>query len=295
MRTRERRFILARPLPLLAFTLKQLLTDYRSGSDTHLTLAQYQESGGVDGALAQRLRAAQKSIGSDNVHGDALKRLFIPMLTTWDDEATPPGAKRLVAREADLFAGERIGLRKLADALVNERLIARSGGSGGSAALEVAHEALLRQPPLNKWLEESQEFLIWRKRLARARDGFESNERGLLTGRELQIARDWADSVPEDEIPAKDRSFIAESQVEDERTRAKEAARERQRQAAELEAAKARAEIAERDRQRQVVELEASQARERAAKEMAEAARAREQAVLESAEAARISERAARA
>ena len=177
-------------LPLLAFTLKQLLADYRSGSDARLTMAQYQESGGVGGALAQRLRAAQKSAGFDNTHGDALKRLFIPMLTTWDDEATPPGAKRLVADEAELFAGERAGLRKLADSLVEERLLTRSGGTGGSATLEVAHEALLRQPPLSKWLEESEEFLIWRKRLARSREAFEANERGLLIGRELQIARD---------------------------------------------------------------------------------------------------------
>jgi hypothetical protein len=174
-------------------------------------------------------------------------------------------------------------------------LLTRSGGTSGGATLEVAHEALLRQPPLSKWLEESEEFLIWRKRVARAREAFEANERGLLIGRELQIARDWVEAVPADEIATKDRSFIAESEAEDERIRAEDAARERERQAAELEAANARAEIAERDRQRQTAELEVAQARERAAKEVAEAARARERAVVETAEAARISEQAANA
>jgi hypothetical protein len=282
-------------LPLLAFTLKQLLADYRLGSEARLTLAQYKDSGGVGGALAQRLRAAQRAARLDNPNGDALKRLFIPMLTTWDDEATPPGAKRLVVREAELFAGERAKLRWLADSLVEERLLTRSGGDEGGVTLEVAHEALLRQPPLSTWLEESEDFLIWRKRLARAREAFEANERGLLIGRELQIARDWVDAVAEDEIAAKDRSFIAESDAEDQKRRAEDAARERQHQAIELEAAKARAEIAERERQRQAAELEAAQARERAAKEVAEAARAREQAIREIAEAARISEQAANA
>jgi WD domain, G-beta repeat len=280
-------------LPLLAFTLKQLLADYRLGSEARLTLQQYEESGGAGGALAQRLRAAQKAAGFDG-RGDALKRLFIPMLTTWDDEATPPGAKRLVAPEADLFAGERSGLRHLADALVEERLLTRSRGEGG-ATLEVAHEALLRQAPLSKWLEESEDFLVWRKRLSRAHKAFEANERGLLAGRELQIARSWAEVVPDDEIGAEDRAFIAESEAEDGRKRETDAERERQRQAAELEAANARAEIAEREQQRQAAELEASRARERAAKEVAEAARAREQAVLETAEAARLSEQAAKA
>jgi hypothetical protein len=217
------------------------------------------------------------------------------MLTTWDDEATPPGAKRLVAREVELFAGDRAELRKLADSLVEERLLTRSGGGEEGTTLEVAHEALLRQPPLSTWLEESEEFLIWRKRLARAREAFEANERGVLIGRELQIARDWINAVPEDEIAAKDRFFVTQSEAEDEKRRDEDASRERQRQAAELEAANARAEIAERERQRQAAELEAAQARERAAKEVAEAAQAREKAVAETAKAAQLSEQAAKA
>jgi hypothetical protein len=281
-------------LPLLAFTLKQLLADYRSGAEAQLTLGQYQESGGVGGALAQRLQAAQREAGFDDPDSDALKRLFIPILTTWDDEATPPGAKRLVAREAELFSGERAGLRGLADALVEERLLTRSGSDGGPT-LEVAHEALLRQPPLSKWLEESEDFLIWRKRLARAREAFDANERGLLTSRELQVARVWVVAKADDEIPAKDRAFIAQSEAEDDRKRTEDNERERQRQAAELEAAKARAEIAERDGARQAAELEAARAREQASKEVAEAAREREQAVLKTAEAAQVREQAARA
>jgi WD40 repeat protein len=232
-------------LPLLAFTLKQLVADYRVGSEAQLTLAQYREFGGVGGALIQRLRAAQKLAGFDDVQGDALKRLFIPMLTTWDDEATPPGAKRLVAREADLFAGERAGLRKLANSLVEQRLLTRSGGGGG-AIVEVAHEALLRQPPLAKWLEESEEFLIWRKRLARARAAYEANERGLLIGRELQIARDWVDRAQKDEFAAEDRSFIAASESSESDRQSEERLRleERERLVREAELASAEREAA---------------------------------------------------
>jgi hypothetical protein len=195
-------------LPLLAFTLKQLLADNRSGVEAHLTTEQYHASGGIAGALQKRLRAAQIATGATDRD---LRRLFLPMLTTWDAEATPPAAKRLVAREADLFSGDRAPLRPLADALVEERLLTRSGGGSPGTTLDVAHEALLRQPPLDAWLDEDREFLIWRERLGRARAGYEAHERGLLADRELDIARTWLGARTEGDISAADRAFISSS------------------------------------------------------------------------------------
>lgn len=66
---------------------------------------------------------------------------------------SPPGtpaanaAKRLVAAEADLLGGKRSDLIPLGNALVANRLLTR-----GTGTLEVAHEALLRRPPLDGWL-----------------------------------------------------------------------------------------------------------------------------------------------
>ena len=51
---------------------------------------------------------------------------------------------------------------------MTERLLTRSGDETGAVTLEVAHEALLRQPPLSDWLEADREFLIWREGVAHA-------------------------------------------------------------------------------------------------------------------------------
>ena len=223
-------------LPLLAFTLRQLLAENRSGASAHLRLEQFRAAGGMDGVLSKRLAGVQRSSSSSP---SELRRLFIPHLATWDEDSNPPAAKRLVADEPRLFSGERVGLRSLADALVEARLLTRSGKEHGQSTLEVAHEALLRLSPLSDWLAEDREFLIWRDRLGKARAAYEANTRGLLVGRELQISRAWLQARSEhDDIAPSDRAFIRESMVEEDRRRTEEEEKERQRQAAELAASR---------------------------------------------------------
>ncbi|MGD9726746.1 MAG: toll/interleukin-1 receptor domain-containing protein [Hyphomicrobiaceae bacterium] len=209
-------------LPLLAYTLRQLVEDNRTGPRGHISLDAFEAGGGIGGVLRKRLAAAQRVAGADDKR---LRELFIPRLATWDADATPPGAKRLVADEAELFAGSRAHLRPLADALVAERLLTRGGNDRGRTTLEVAHEALLRQPPLGNWLEEAREFLVWRDTLARARRGFEANERPHLMGRELEIARGWLEDETDGSISSADRTFIEASAAEERAHREKQAKR----------------------------------------------------------------------
>lgn len=115
-------------LPLLAFSLGRLFTDY--AAEGELTPAQYRQMGGASGSIARALKEAQSLAEA-----------------------------RLLSRSADV--------------------------------VEVAHEALLRRPPVSDWLAEDRDFLMWRDRLDRASAQFDANERGLLVGRELQIACDW--------------------------------------------------------------------------------------------------------
>jgi len=258
-------------LPLLAFTLRQLLAENRAGSAARLTLEQFQAAGGMNGILGKRLAAAQRAAAST---GNELRRLFIPHLATWDTEAVPPAAKRLVADEARLISGDRAGLKRLADALVEERLLTRSGTEQGIPTLEVAHEALLRLPPLSDWLAEDREFLVWRDRLAAARAGYEANARGLLVGRELQIARDWTEQRPADDIAANDRAFIDESVAEEGQRRSEEEQREQQRQAAELEAAEARRRTAEAEAKAADEKAKAAAEREAATRRIAKRTKA---------------------
>ena len=218
-------------LPLLAFTLGRLFADYSSTGE--LTLAHYRQMEGAGGSIARALRDAQLRAGEAGTDANLRRLIVVPRLATWDPDADQRAgaAKRLVAHLEDAVGGDRAPLAPLAEALVEGRLLTRSRDT-----LEVAHEALLRQPPISQWLEEDREFLVWRDRLGRERAQFEANARGLLAGRELQIAREWLLLRANDLGPA-DLVFIQTSVEEDDKHRSEGDLRERQRQAAEQKAA----------------------------------------------------------
>jgi len=141
-------------LPLLAYTLRHLLEESRAGAQAHLSLEAFEQMGGMSGVLGKRLKSAQRAA---NATDETLRRLFVPGLATWDAQAG--AAKRLTPKEADVAHG---ALVPLANALVEARLLTRGAGT-----LEVAHEALLRQPPIKGWLEEQKDALKLRDDLLR--------------------------------------------------------------------------------------------------------------------------------
>lgn len=138
--------------------------------------------------------------------------------------------------------------------------------SRGIDTLEVAHETLLRLPPISDWLEEDREFLAWRDRLIRERASYETNQRGLLVGRELQIARDMLKTRVAEDIAPIEREFVELSLSEDERQRSETAA-------AEIELARLREHEALAREQAAREQAAAAAERERAARQMAEASR----------------------
>ncbi len=136
-------------LPLLAFTLEKLFFEF--GASGELTLERYAAMGGIGGSIDRALAEAQRKAGAGG-SADNLRRLIVPGLATWDPAAG--AAKRLVAKEAELVGGARAPLAPLANALVEARLLTRNRDS-----LEVAHEALLRRPPISDWLEAQKDAL----------------------------------------------------------------------------------------------------------------------------------------
>jgi hypothetical protein len=98
----------------------------------------------------------------------------VPNLATWDPEADQKkgAAKRLVASLESAVGGDVADLKTVADAPVAVRLLTRSRDS-----LEVAQDALLRQPPINNWIQEARDFLVWRDRPGREHTSFEGNQR----------------------------------------------------------------------------------------------------------------------
>jgi len=140
-------------LPILALALHRMVTRRRA-PDGRITLKPAEARSFIETAVEDAAKEALRSVEAER---DDLRRLVIPRLATWDRKAGSDGAaKRQVASAADLFAGPRAGLHKLADALVTQRLLTRSGTAAG-AAYEIAHEALLRVPPLGQLIYERRE------------------------------------------------------------------------------------------------------------------------------------------
>jgi formylglycine-generating enzyme required for sulfatase activity len=168
-------------LPLLAFTLEKLFEKF--GVDGNLTLQRYESMKGFGGSIDTALGEAMRQTGAGGTP-DNLRRLVVPGLATWDPAANV--AKRLVAAEADLLGGKS-EIIPLANALVANRLLTRGAGT-----LEVTHEALLRRPPLDGWLEQQKDALKLRDDVLREAkewaDGGRHAESLVRHGERLQAA-----------------------------------------------------------------------------------------------------------
>jgi hypothetical protein len=230
-------------LPLLAFALAKLYELY--AADNELSLSGYDRLGGLKGVIDTAVKQAfAEGVAKGDVPRDVKAQLalaraaFIPHLA----QVNPGGqfVRRVAARDQI-----PAGARPLIDRFADQRLLIRDRRQDAEV-IEVAHEALLRQPPFIEWLEEDREFLMWRERLSQARAAFAANERGLLAGRELQIACGWVQTRAKDAIDPADQAFIGESIAEDDKRRADEAEQERKRQAAEKEEQERRTRDAER-------------------------------------------------
>ena len=213
-------------LPLLAFTLRELHERY--GTDGRLTLEEYARLGDAGADLSPIENSVRQAAEGVIKHHDpgpdelaALREAFVgdPALVRVKDD----GFVRSRAEWTKLPAASRPLLQALQDAHL-------LGGDeeDGEKVVEVTHEALFRTwPLLSGWLGEEREFLTWRQRLGETRLLFVDGKRGLLVGRELEIARGWQEARPTT-IGSDDLAFIEQSADAAETERlAKEAAARR--------------------------------------------------------------------
>jgi len=141
-------------LPLLAFTLEKLwqarktrgvaLAGTRAGEGWDLTDKDYEDLGGVAGAVSTRARGCWDPQTSSEEVRAALREAFLNhLLTVSSDDRESKRAAPL----ADL----RPTSREIVQRMVDDRLLVLKEGT-----VEIAHEALLRTwKPLVQWLEES--------------------------------------------------------------------------------------------------------------------------------------------
>jgi hypothetical protein len=230
-------------LPLLAFTLAHLYDNHRA--DNELILSGYDKIGRVKGVIDETVaQAFAEAVARGESPKDGKAQLalarsaFIPHLAQIN--AAGQSTRRPAPR--DKIPPKAL---PLIDRFAEQRLLTKDRRQD-QEVIEVAHEALLRQPPFSDWLAEDREFLLWRERLSKARAAFGANERGLLAGRELSIAQGFAGTRAEGEIDAPDLAFIRDSATANDQRRAAEAEQARAEEIAEREEQERRVREAER-------------------------------------------------
>lgn len=117
-------------MALIAFTLNRL---YERSPERYLSIASYQDFGGVRGAVQQRAEAALQGLP---VNSDlALPPLFTHLVEVNEQE--------VATRRRALQAALRGDTKTVADALTEARLLVSGEGEDRQPTLEVAHETVL--------------------------------------------------------------------------------------------------------------------------------------------------------
>ena len=169
-------------LPLLAFALRVLWD--RGQEDGTLTIQEYEELGGLGGAIAQEADAALESVKRDPEIYEQLRAAFVRMSRLGENG----GYARATTRWSDHPDSVQGALKRFVD-----KRILMSRGENEVVTLEIAHEALFRTwAPLMSWLEDETEILRLREiiRQALLRWKQDRNEDDLLRGTRLSRARE---------------------------------------------------------------------------------------------------------
>jgi hypothetical protein len=169
-------------LPLLSCAL---LESWQHRQGRTMTLAAYQQAGGVRAAVARLAERAWS--GLDTEQQQAARRILLRLAGPGEGEAVV--RRRVPLAEFTASGDERS--QAVLDALADQRLL-----TTGEDTVEVAHEALLREwPRLRGWLEEDvQGRALHRHLIAAAREWDQSRRDPgeLYRGARLTGALDWA-------------------------------------------------------------------------------------------------------
>ena len=191
-------------LPLLSTALLDLWLTREGRS---LTLASYERTGGVSGAVGRHAEAAFHSLSTEEQA--VARRIVLRLVAGGDGDALT----RRRAGRAELDAEEGSAVAAVLAALVEKRLLV-----AGDESVELVHEALLDQwPRLVGWLEDDAEGRRLHNHLTRAAAEWEGGDRDpseLYRGARLAATLDWADSDGQgDALNRLEREFLESSRT----------------------------------------------------------------------------------
>ncbi|MCW2931355.1 MAG: hypothetical protein JWM19_2317 [Actinomycetia bacterium] len=193
-------------LPLLAHALRAIWQN-RSGS--RLTIAGYRVSGGIAGAIAKTANdvyggldpsrqappAGPAPAGFEESRQAEARRLFLSLIRvgqpTGEGDAGVDTRRRVPAGSLLAQATNPVAAREVLQAFTAARLL-----TSGEQAVEITHEALLREwPLLREWIEEARAGLLVRQELEASAADWASRGKdadALYRGVRLSAAQEWA-------------------------------------------------------------------------------------------------------
>lgn len=195
-------------LPLLSTTLVEL---WQNRSGDRMTVRAYEETGGLQGAVARLAEKAYASLTAQEAQ--AARNILLRLAGETESESDAAVRRQVPLEELDLARSEPA--RHVIDVLTRSRLLTIGGDT-----VEVAHEALLREwPRLRGWLEEDAEARRLHGHITLAARDWEAGGRDaaeLYRGARLASALDFA-AAHGDALNALEREFLAEARLVSER------------------------------------------------------------------------------
>ncbi|WP_234375998.1 nSTAND1 domain-containing NTPase [Streptomyces sp. CB01201] len=195
-------------LPLLAHAL---LVTWQQRTSRTLTVAGYETTGGIHGAVARTAESVYARL--DPAEQLTARQLLVRLVHVADDSAQTrkPVERELLLRQlSDPCAGGRA-----LDAFVRARLV-----TAGSETVEITHEALLHAwPRLRGWIDADRAGLVMRQELFDAATRWVRADRDpslLYRGSRLAAVRDQSRHAPDrSQIGPETRDFIAACEAEE--------------------------------------------------------------------------------
>jgi WD40 repeat protein len=229
-------------LPLLQYVLTEVF-ERRDGR--RLTLAAYQDSGGVMGALGRR--AEEVYVSLEPAQQAIARQVFLRMVTL--GEGTEDTRRRARRSELASLITDESAVQAVLDRFGQHRLLTFDVDSGTrEPMIEVAHEALIREwERLRDWLDDSRADVRLERLLAGAVNEWEKAERDpgfLLSGTRLAQYEEWAGTTSL-ALTEGERDFLKASVAE----RQRQEAAEQERKAREEEIARRADQFAQRSQQ----------------------------------------------
>ena len=218
-------------LPLLQYTLTEL---FESRRGDRITLAAYQQLGGISSALVKRADGLLSSLGAS---ADEVARQVFLRLITFTEGGEDTRRRVLRSELEDLDVDQRL-LRSVLDTFGRHRLLSFDRDPATrSPTVEISHEALLTEwTQLRDWIDGARDDVRAQRRLAEALGEWVAADRAdayLLRGGLLEQLQGWSNTTSL-QLSGPERAFLDASIVERDREATEIALRENRATVAEL-------------------------------------------------------------